>query len=145
MNDFNVLRFVVLLMFCATVLVGCGDVGVNNAISVVESFHNRFSTKDFNYIYNDLISGDFKKSMTKQDYFSLMDKNSLLLGKYQYGRLLKTDRVKVLIGEDKVRLTYHSTYTNYELNEIFVIKFDGVQGKIDQIVYDDIHAIKLKK
>ncbi|ECK9504181.1 hypothetical protein SEENIN0B_01146 [Salmonella enterica subsp. enterica serovar Infantis str. SARB27] len=144
MNNFKNFNIIVWLMFCIAVLVGCGDEDVDSAVSVVEIYHERFNLKDFDYIYKELVSGDFKKTMTKLDYFALMNKNSSVLGSYQYGHLLKTDQVQVLIGENKVKLTYHSTYTNYELNELFVIKLDGGKEKIDQIVYDDIHAIKIK-
>lgn len=74
----------------------------------------------------------------------LWKKNLSVLGEYQYGRLLKSDQVKLLIGENKINISYHSTYANYELNELFVIKKEGGRNKITQIVYDDIHAIKLK-
>ncbi|AXD28664.1 hypothetical protein CHD54_09075 [Salmonella enterica] len=60
--------------------------------------------------------------MTQSDYFVLMNKNLAVLGGYQYGRLLKSDQVQALIGEDNIKLVYHSTYTNYELNELFVVK-----------------------
>lgn len=52
--------------------------------------------------------------------------------------------MKVLIGENKTTISYHSTYNKYELNEFFVIKKEGDKSKISQIVYDDIHAIKIK-
>ena len=67
-----------------------------------------------------------------------------MLGKYRFGRLLKSNQVKVLIGEDKINISYHSTYTNYELNELFIIIKESGKNKISQIVYDDIHAINLK-
>ncbi|MDU2939309.1 MAG: hypothetical protein E7B59_09075 [Enterobacteriaceae bacterium] len=145
MNTFNRISSIVWLMLCVMVLTGCEDNDVNNAINVVEVFHKQFNKNDFNYIYLNVVSDDFKKSMTKSDYFSLMHKNSSILGKYQYGRLLKSEQVQVIIGSNKVNLTYHSTYANYELNELFVVKIDGGQQKIDQIVYDDINVIKLKK
>lgn len=83
--------------------------------------------------------------MTNTDYYALMEKNNSVLGDYKYGRLIKTDKVQVLIGENKINLTYHSTYTNYELNELFVLKLEGGKEKIDQIVYDDIRSIKLNQ
>ena len=91
-----------------------------------------------------MVSKEFKNSMTKADYFALMDKNFSMLGKYRFGRLLKSNQVKVLIGEDKINISYHSTYTNYELNELFIIIKESGKNKISQIVYDDIHAINLK-
>lgn len=136
--------FVMSLSCGMVILTGCKDNDSNNEILVVESFHNKFSSGDFNGIYIDLVSKEFKKSMTKSDYLNLMKKNRELLGKYQYGRLLKNDQIKVLIGENKTTISYHSTYNNYELNEFFLIKKEGDKSKISQIVYDDIHAIKIK-
>jgi hypothetical protein len=136
--------FVIFLVFGVFSLTACKNDEVPNAVLVVESFHNKFNSKDFNGIYADVVSKEFKNSMTRADYFTLMDKNFSVLGKYRFGRLLKSDQVKVLIGEDKINIYYHSTYTNYELNELFVIKKEDGKSKIAQIVYDDIHAIKLK-
>ncbi|MGL5885449.1 MAG: hypothetical protein ACRCY2_05425 [Bombilactobacillus sp.] len=136
--------FVMLLSCGMVILAGCKDNDSHNEILVVESFHNKFSSGDFNGIYIDLVSKEFKKSMTKSDYLNLMKKNRELLGKYQYGRLLKNNQIKVLIGENKTTISYHSTYNNYELNEFFVIKKEGDKSKISQIIYDDIHAIKIK-
>ena len=136
--------FVMLLVCGVVTLTGCNDDDAHDAIIVVESFHEQFNSKDFNGIYTNTVSKEFKESMTKSDYFALMEKNFSILGKYQYGRLLKSDQVKVLVGGDKINISYHSTYTNYELNELFVIKKEGGKDKIAQIVYDDIHATKLK-
>ena len=82
-----------------------------------------------------------------------MDKNSLVLGKYQYGRLLKNEKTKkrknektqALVGESNIKLIYHSTYANYELNELFLMKKENGKYKINQMVYDDIHVIKLNE
>ncbi|ECJ2543259.1 hypothetical protein FNI64_23145 [Salmonella enterica subsp. salamae] len=136
--------FLISLVFGVFSLTACKNDDVQNAVLVVESFHNKFNSKDFNGIYADVVSKEFKNSMTRADYLTLMDKNFSVLGKYRFGRVLKSDQVKVLIGEDKINISYHSTYTNYELNELFVIKKEGGKSKIAQIVYDDIHAIKLK-
>lgn len=119
-----------MLLSCGMViLTGCKDNDSENEILVVESFHNKFSSSDFNGIYIDLVSKEFKKSMTKSDYLNLMKKNRELLGKYQYGRLLKNDQIKVLIGGNKTTISYHSTYNNYELNEFFVIKKKAIRVK----------------
>lgn len=104
------------------ILTGCKNDDTYDALFVVESFHNKFSSNDFNGIYIDLVSNEFKSSMTKSDYFTLMENNRTLLGKHQYGSLLKNNQMKVLIGENKITISYHSTYNNYELNELFVIK-----------------------
>jgi len=136
--------FVMLLSCGLVILTGCKDNDSHNALLVVESFHNKFSLSDFNGIYIDLVSKEFRSSMTKSDYSKLMEKNRALLGKYQYGRLLKNDQMKVLIGENKKTISYHSAYNNYELNEFFVIKKEGDKSKISQIIYDDIHEIKIK-
>ncbi|MGL5969910.1 MAG: hypothetical protein ACRCZ6_22625 [Kluyvera sp.] len=121
--------FAMLLSCGMVILTGCKDNDSENEILVVESFHNKFSSSDFNGIYIDLVSKEFKKSMTKSDYLNLMKKNRELLGKYQYGRLLKNDQIKVLIGENKTTISYHSTYNNYELNEFFVIKKKAIRVK----------------
>lgn len=64
-----------MLLSCGMViLTGCKDNNFHNALLVVESFHNKFSSSDFNGIYIDLVSKEFKKSMTKSDYFKLMKK-----------------------------------------------------------------------
>lgn len=136
--------FLISLVFLFFSLSACKNDDIQKAILVVESFHNKFNSKDFNGIYADVVSKGFKKSMTRADYFTLMNKNLSVLGKYRFGRLVKSDQVEALIGEDKIKISYHSTYTNYELNESFVIKKEGGKSKIAQIVYDDIHAIKLK-
>lgn len=136
--------FMMLLVCSIVTLVGCGDDNTHDAILVVKAFHEQFNSKDFNGIYADVVSKEFKNSMTKADYFALMDKNFSMLGKYRFGRLLKSNQVKVLIGEDKINISYHSTYTNYELNELFIIIKESGKNKISQIVYDDIHAINLK-
>lgn len=136
--------FLISLVFLFFSLSACKNDDIQKAILVVESFHNKFNSKDFNGIYTDVVSKEFKKSMTRADYFTLMNKNFSVLGKYRFGRLVKSDQVEALIGEDKIKISYHSTYTNYELNESFVIKKEGGKSKIAQIVYDDIHAIKLK-
>jgi len=52
--------------------------------------------------------------------------------------------LQALVGENNIQLVYHSTYTNYELNELFVITKENGKYKIKQIVYDDINVIKLK-
>lgn len=131
-------------MFCTAALVGCDDEDRHDAIFTIESFHNKFNSKDFNYIYVNIASKEFKDSMTKSDFISLMNKNLAVLGSYQNGRLLKSEQVQALIGENYIKLVYHSTYTNYELNELFVVKKEDSKYKIKQIVYDDIHVIKFK-
>lgn len=123
--------FLMLLTCSIVTLAGCNDNDTHDAILVVESFHELFNSEDFNGIYTDVVSKEFKESMTKSDYFALMEKNLSVLGEYQYGRLLKSDQVKLLIGENKINISYHSTYANYEL---FVIKKEGGRNKITQIV-----------
>lgn len=142
MRNYN--HFITLLFFCFFSLVGCDDKDRGGAIFTLESFHNNFSSGDFEYIYANLVSKHFKDSMTKSDYVSLMKKNRSLLGSYQHGKLLKSNQVQALVGENNIQLVYHSTYTNYELNELFVIIKENGKYKIKQIVYDDINVIKLK-
>lgn len=142
MNNYKLL--ISLLVLCIVSLVGCDDKDRHDAIYTIELFHDKFNSKDFDYIYTNVVSKEFKDSMTQSDYFDLMNKNLAVLGGYQYGRLLKSDQVQALIGEDNIKLVYHSTYTNYELNELFVVKKEDGKYKIKQIVYDDIHVIKLK-
>ncbi|MEZ2575184.1 hypothetical protein [Buttiauxella ferragutiae] len=137
--------YIVGVMLSTQVLIGCSDEGSRDAMLTVEVFHEQFNLKDFEKIYVDIVSKEFKDSMTKSDYFSLMNKNASVLGSYQYGRLLKSDQVKVLIGDGNIRLTYHSIYSNYELNEMFIIKKEDGRDKIKQIVYDDIHVVTLKE
>lgn len=137
--------YIVGVMLSTQVLIGCSDEGSRDAMLTVEAFHEQFNLKDFEKIYVDIVSKEFKDSMTKSDYFSLMNKNASVLGSYQYGRLLKSDQVKVFIGDGNIRLTYHSIYSNYELNEMFIIKKEDGRDKIKQIVYDDIHVVTLKE
>ncbi|ASQ17205.1 hypothetical protein [Enterobacter cloacae] len=99
--------FGILLACGIVVLTGCNDDDTHDAILVVESFHELFNSKNFNGIYTDVVSKEFKESMTKSDYFALMEKNLSVLGEYQYGRLLKSDQVKLLIGENKHILSFH--------------------------------------
>ena len=127
-----------------TLLSGCQKDDTQEAMAVVESFHKQFSTKKFEIMYAETVSTGFKKSMTKDDYFAMMNKNLSVLGKYEFGRLLKFEQVQVLIGTNKIKISYHSNYINYELNELFVLQKEDGKYKINQIVYDDISIRKLK-
>lgn len=71
--------FVMLLSCGLVILTGCKDNDSHNDILVVEAFHNKFSSSDFNGIYIDLVSKEFKKSMTKSGYLNLMKKTASYL------------------------------------------------------------------
>ncbi|EBU3698856.1 hypothetical protein CWF86_23070, partial [Salmonella enterica] len=78
--------FLISLVFGVFSLTACKNDDVQNAVLVVESFHNKFNSKDFKGIYADVVSKEFKNSMTRADYFTVMDKNFSVLGKYRFGR-----------------------------------------------------------
>ncbi|MDK9586917.1 hypothetical protein [Lelliottia wanjuensis] len=137
-------RALVLMFFCVLVS-ACDDAKVQEATHEVESFHEQYNKGNFNYIYQYMASKEFKDSTSASDYASFMERNKQILGMYKFGRLIKSEKVQVLIGYNNIRLTYHATYSNYELDELFVIRKENGKNKIQQIVYDMMNAVKIKK
>jgi hypothetical protein len=136
-------QYIFLPVFLCVILTACDSNNTEDATNEVRLFHKQYNEGNFNYIYNNMTSMSFKKATSQSDYISFMKKNAQLLGEYQFGRLIKEDKVQVLIGDNNVRLTLHSTYDNYELDELFVIKKENGKDKIQQIIYDMVHAVKI--
>ncbi|KFD19093.1 hypothetical protein [Yokenella regensburgei] len=136
-------QYIFLPVFLCVILTACDSNNTEDATNEVRLFHKQYNEGSFNYIYNNMTSMSFKKATSQSDYISFMKKNAQLLGEYQFGRLIKEDKVQVLIGDNNVRLTLHSTYDNYELDELFVIKKENGKDKIQQIIYDMVHAVKI--
>ena len=81
------------MLFCVF-LSACDDVEIQEATHKVENFHEQYNKGDFNHIYQYMASKEFKDTTSVSDYFSFMERNQQILGMYQFGRLIKSDKVQ---------------------------------------------------
>jgi hypothetical protein len=132
----------ILLLFLLGIVTGC-DNDAKSAMDEVAKYHANYNLKQFNKIYKTQLSEEFHHATSEVNYNSFMNNTYNTLGAYKNKELRKTNDLKSLMGEDKVELTFHTIYGNYELDEFFVLKIESGNYKIKQIVYDDIHAKKI--
>lgn len=131
------------IIFIMTVfLTGCDNHDVNNATTEIARFHSMYNTKEFNEIYDSMLTNEFRNSTSKNNYISFMNQTYNILGVYRNSTLKKSNQIKSLIGNEKIELTYNTTYERYNLDEFFLLEKEDGCYKIKKIVYDDINAIK---
>lgn len=132
------------IVFCFTFvfLTGCDTTDVNFAEVKVEEFHNNFNEKKFEYIYDTMLSKEFKESIKRENGIPFMHNIYNMFGGYQSSKLKKTNIITGVIGSKKVELFYHSTYDKYSLDELFILKKESGDYKIIKVEYSDTHPRK---
>lgn len=119
------------------VLAGCDNADVDIAEEKVQEFHSKYNEKNFDNIYDSMLSKEFKESMNKNNGVSFMNNVYDMFGGYQYGELKKTNIITGFVGGEKIELFYYSSYKKYILNELFVLKKENDNYKIIKIEYSN--------
>ena len=70
-------------------LVGCNDTNVNIAKEKVQEFHVKYNEKEFDVIYDAILSKEFKESMNRDNGVPFMSNVYDIFGGYQNSELKK--------------------------------------------------------
>lgn len=68
---------------------GCDNHDVNDAVTEVARFHSMYNTKEFNGIYDAMLTNEFRNSMPKSSYVKFMSQIYNIIGAYDGSTLKK--------------------------------------------------------